>query len=53
MVANKMLRVDEDTWKEFQKIASKEGRFLGKMLDILVKTYEAKQEASDGQGKDS
>ena len=47
MVRNRMLRVEDDVWEEFQKVSGEEGRFLGKMLEILVQAYKKQQEVRE------
>ena len=53
LTINKMLRCEDEVWKEFTEIANKEGRFLGKMLEKLIETFKESKEQSHGQSTDN
>ena len=42
----KAIQVDNKTWEQFKDLAAKEGRILGKMLEVLLKNY---KEVSNGK----
>lgn len=44
MVRNRMLRVEDDIWELFLKVANEEGRFLGKTLEILLQNHVLRKE---------
>jgi len=40
----KAIQVDNKTWEQFKDLAAKEGRILGKMLEVLLKNYKKTKE---------
>ena len=39
MAKNRILRVEDEIWEEFQRIAKEEGRFLGKVLEMMIDAF--------------